>query len=344
LRETSKAPSGHLIDLRRPTILLTDDTRSQIGASELRFDDHVARPKADRQRIKRSAAGKPADRRLENATAPLLFVHVPKTAGSSLYSIFRTILKPPELLKLHPNGETLVRINALPKRHASRLKVLYGHVDTQLARQIVPLDQCVTLLRDPVDRLVSYYAFAKDMNSGSHSDLARRTSITQWIDALRLPETDNGMVRRFSGLPEADFGHCTGKMLERAKANLAQFALVGLTERFDDFYALLAHRLGLPMRTYVAAKVNAERPRFNQLPTETLAELERRNELDRELYRFGVELFARQLSRTDLSMEMDAFRSRRSDQAMRIRDVARRIAFAYWKKLRRRWTPYPFLG
>ena len=281
---------------------------------------------------------------MENATAPLLFVHVPKTAGSSLYSIFRTILKPPELLKLHANRETLVRINALPKRHASRLKVLYGHVDTQLAKQIVPLRHCVTLLRDPVDRLVSYYAFAKDMNSGSHSDLARRTSIVQWIDALRLPETDNGMVRRFSGLPEAGFGRCTGQMLERAKVNLAQFALVGLTERFDEFYALLANRLGLSMRTYVAAKVNAERPRFDQLPAETLAELERRNELDRELYRFGAELFARQLSKTDLSMELDAFRSRRGDQAMRIRDAARRITFAHWKKLRRRWTPYPFLG
>ncbi len=275
---------------------------------------------------------------------PLLFVHVPKTAGSSLYSIFRTSLKPPELLKLHPNGETLTRINALPKRHASRLKVLYGHVDTQLAKQIVPLRQCVTILRDPVDRLVSYYAFAKHMNSGSHSELARRISITRWIDALRLPETDNGMVRRFSGLPEAGFGRCTSQMLERAKANLAQFALIGLTERFDEFYALLANRLGLPMRIYVAAKVNTERPRFDQLPAQTLAELERRNELDRELYRFGAELFLRQLSRTDLSTEMDAFRYRCADQSMRIRDAARRIAFAHWKKLRRRWTLYPFLG
>ena len=324
--------------------MLTDDTPSQMGETQLRFDDLLARPEVDRQRTKRSAASKPADRRPGNATAPLLFVHVPKTAGSSLYSIFRTILKPPELLKVHANGETLLRINALPERHASRLKVLYGHVDTQLAKQIVPLRQCVTILRDPVDRLVSYYAFAKHMNSGSHSELARRTSITRWIDALRLPETDNGMVRRFSGLPEAGFGRCTRQMLERAKANLAQFALVGLTERFDEFYALLANRLGLPMRTYVAAKVNAERPRFDQLPAQMLAELERRNELDRELYRFGAELFLRQLSKTDLSMEMGAFRSRCGDQSMRIGDAARRIAFAHWKKLRRRWTPYPFLG
>jgi hypothetical protein len=66
--------------------------------------------------------------------------------------------------------------------------------------------------------------------------------------------------------------------------------------------------------------------------------------LDRELYRFGAALFARQPSKTDLSMEMDAFRSRCGDQAMRIRDAAHRITFAHWKKLRRPWTPYPFLG
>lgn len=342
MRETSRAQPG-VPDFATDE-LLTDDTPSDIADSGFRFDDHLAHAPLDRPRIKRSGANKAADRRLGNEDVPLLFVHVPKTAGSSLYSIFRTILKPPELLKLHPNGETLVRIDALPKRHASRLKVLYGHVDTRLARQIVPLRQCVTLLRDPVDRLVSYYAFAKDMNSGSHSELARRTPITRWIDALRLPETDNGMVRRFSGLPEAGFGRCTGQMLERAKSNLMQFALVGLTERFDEFYALLAHRLALPMRTYVAAKVNAERPRFDQLPPQTLAELERRSELDRELYRFGAELFARQLATADLSLEMDAFRSRCGDQALRVRDAARRTAFAYWKKLRRRWTPYPFLG
>ena len=211
--------------------------------------------------------------------------------------------------------------------------------------QIVPLRQCVTLLRDPVDRMLSYYAFAKHMNSGPHSELARRTSITQWMDALRFPEMDNGMVRRFSGaLPEAGIGGCTWQMLDRAKANLAQFALVGLTHRFDEFYALLSNRLGLPMRTYVMAKVNAKRPRFDQLHADTLAELEQRNELDRELYRFGEELFARQLSKIDLSLEIDEFRWRSGNRAMRVRDAVRRMAFAHWKKLRRRWSPYPFFG
>ena len=325
--------------------MLTNDTPPRRAEIALHFDGRRAQREVERQRIKQSAASKPVDLPLKNRAGPLLFVHVPKTAGSSLYSIFRTILKPPELLKLHPNGETLVRINALPKRHATRLRVLYGHVDVQLAKQIVPPQQCITLLRDPVDRIVSYYAFAKHMNSGLHSELARRTSITQWIDALRFPETDNGMVRRFSGdLQEARIGGCTCQMLERAKGNLAQFALVGLTDRFDEFYALLANRLGLPMRTYVVAKVNAKRPRFDQLHADTLAELEQRNELDRELYRFGAELFVRQLSKIDLSMEIDEFRCRCGDRSMRIRDAAWRIAFAHWKKLRRRWSPYPFLG
>ncbi len=324
--------------------MLTNDTPPRSEKIALHFDGRAQR-EAERQRIKRSAASKPVDLPFWNGTGPFLFVHVPKTAGSSLYSIFRTLLKPPDLLKLHPNGETLVRINALPKRHATRLKVLYGHLDVQLAKQIVPLQQCVTLLRDPVDRIVSYYAFAKYMNSGPHSEFARRTSITQWVDALRDPETDNGMVRRLSGsFCEAGIGGCTREMLERAKANLAQFALVGLTDRFDEFYALLANRLGLPMRTYVVAKVNAQRPRFDQLHADTIVELEQRNELDRELYRFGGELFARQLSEIDLSMEIDQFRRRRNDRSMRIRDAVRRVAFAHWKKLRRCWSPYSFLG
>ncbi len=279
-----------------------------------------------------------------NAPGPWLFVHVPKTAGSSVYSILRTLLKPPELLKLHPNGESLHRIRALPLPHRARLKVLYGHVDVQITRQVVPLQRCVTLLRDPVQRIVSYYAFVRHMDRGAHSDLARRTSITQWIDALRLPETDNGMVRRFSGaLHDAAIGACTRQMLERAKANLAQFAVVGLTDCFEEFYALLASRLGLPMRSYVAAKVNALRPRMDQLDRGTLAAIERRNALDQELYRFGIELFAQQRARTDLSGAIEDFRRRCSLEPLRLHDAARRIAFAGWKKLRR-WSPHPFLG
>ncbi|MGH8714831.1 MAG: sulfotransferase family 2 domain-containing protein [Casimicrobiaceae bacterium] len=325
--------------------MLTDDTPSRTGEIALHFDVRRSQREDERGQIGEAAARVSTDRLLKKEAAPFLFVHVPKTAGSSLYSIFRTILQPSELLKLHPNGETLLRINALSERHVTRLRILYGHVDVQLAREILPLQQCVTLLRDPVDRIVSYYAFVKHMNSGLHSELARRTSITQWIDALRLPETDNGMVRRFSGaLYEAGIGACTRQMLERAKANLAQFALVGLTDRFDEFYALLANRLGLPMRTYVVSKVNTKRPRSDQLRADTLAQLEQRNALDRELYRFAEELHAEQLSKIDLSTEIDEFRRRDGDRSMRIRDAVRRIAFARWKKLRRRWSLYPFLG
>lgn len=290
------------------------------------------------------AAAGPFAMECANEPGPWLFLHVPKTAGSSVYSILRTLLKPPELLKLHPDGETLWRIHMLPLAHRARLKVLYGHVDVQNTRQVVPLQRCVTLLRDPVQRIVSYYAFVKHMDRGAHSDLARRASITQWIDTLRLPETDNGMVRRFSGgLHEAGIGACTRQMLERAKANLAQFAVVGLTNRFDEFYALLARRLGLPMRTYVAEKVNARRPSIDQLDRDTLAELERRNALDRELYRFGAQLFTQQLASTDIAPAIDEFRRRCASEPLRLRDAARRIAFARWKKLRR-WSPYPFLG
>ena len=309
----------------------------------LRLEHRTAARDADTPLSQPAAAG-PFALECANEPGPWLFLHVPKTAGSSVYSILRTLLKPTELLKLHPNGEMLGRIRALPPSHRARLKVLYGHVDVHVTRQVVPLQRCVTLLRDPVQRIVSYYAFVKHMDRGAHSDLARRASITQWIDALRLPETDNGMVRRFSGaLHEAGIGGCTRQMLERAKANLAQFAVVGLTDRFDEFYALLASRLGQPMRTYVAEKVNAHRPRIDQLDRRTLAEIERRNALDRELYRFGTELFAQQLSTTDLSPAIEEFRHRCSSEPLRLHDATRRIAFARWKKLRR-WSPYPFLG
>jgi len=125
------------------------------------------------------------------------------------------------------------------------------------------------------------------------------------------------------------------------KISVAQRAIEG--KKVPHLAAILVGNNGAS-ETYVAAKVNDKRPRLEELDARVQAELEQRNELDRELYRFGEELFARQLSRIDLAMEIQAFRSRCVDRSLRVRDAARRTAFARWKKLRRTWSRYPFLG
>jgi hypothetical protein len=276
---------------------------------------------------------------------PLAFVHIPKTAGSSLYAVFRTLLRPTQLIKLHPEPLRIDAVERLPARRRRGIKLLYGHIDVDTTVRFVPIDQCVTLLREPVDRMVSFYYFVRSMSSGPLHELARRHSIIDWMDASRSLETDNGMVRRLAGsFDEVPYGACTPELLTKAKANLARFAVVGLTDRFDEFYAMLAARMGCEMRAYSAANVNRARPRLDSVPREVLDELMRRNALDLELFSFGQTLFSRQRTVFDVSAALERFRRRSQHPLLRLRDNSRRIAFAQLKRLRHNWRPHRLYG
>jgi hypothetical protein len=97
--------------------------------------------------------------------------------------------------------------------------------------------------------------------------------------------------------------------LEEAKHNLAGFLVVGLTEHFEETFALLRRSLGLRIPFYVTRN---ESPPFRA--SERALELIReRNELDQELYAFAQGLFVEQVARQGKSfrLEVSAFRALR---------------------------------
>jgi hypothetical protein len=73
--------------------------------------------------------------------------------------------------------------------------------------------------------------------------------------------------------------------LEQAKRNLEErFAYVGTTERFPELLALMNLELGWPTVAYRRSNANPARRAPGDLPPETLALVEERNALDRELH------------------------------------------------------------
>jgi hypothetical protein len=95
--------------------------------------------------------------------------------------------------------------------------------------------------------------------------------------------------------------------LEKAKDNLQRyFSFVGLSDRFSDGLILLKHLFGWKFSSYSTYRKSRGRPKSASLDPAILAEIERRNQFDRELYEFGTKIFVEAIDRERLDLDQEA--------------------------------------
>ena len=224
-----------------------------------------------------------------------LFVHVPKTAGSSLNG---------ELLPLwSPNHHIFIDYSKLNAADATQTyEVLFdrsvdrfidiaqttsfrfctGHINAAQVQRIVDTVahvRPVTLLRDPVSRFVSDYRYQRSPMHPGHEQFT--TAFPRIEDYLRL-EGDWNKIS--TSLLPADLREQGD--IEVCAAWLANtYAFVGLQE----MYALSLHALtwfaGVPRRPQVRRRINTPTPETEVVLTgDLLAEIRHRNAMDIALY------------------------------------------------------------
>ena len=189
----------------------------------------------------------------------LVFVHIPKTAGTTLHAILTSLFAASEVCPERFNA-----IGSYPAAELARFRLYSGHFDVTNAELIPGPRQLFTMLRDPVARLQSLYYFQKAHEpeiidkDGLH--LARLANACAPEEFFALPEIrrhpaiNNTMVRFLAGgwtmnrweaaapdAPEETVAELQ-VMAKAATANLSRFVAVGITERFDDsMRVLFAH-------------------------------------------------------------------------------------------------------
>lgn len=266
-----------------------------------------------------------------------MFIHVPKTGGMTFYSMIREIYRPSESHKINPAAASIEAYRNLPPARKNRLKAIYGHMDFGL-RELLPAGSAyVTLLRHPVERVISHYYYVRRTENDPLRELAVRSSLEDWVLRCNLAEMDNGQARRLSGVANGlAFGACTSAMLLRAKKNVAQdFVLTGVTERYDDFYLAMCKMFGWPIKNYPSINVAQSKPDMNEISGRTLRLIEKHNALDMELYDFALRRFAEKIEKLDIRHEMQILEERRKNGYLRWRD-----AVAYHVKMKtRQWMP-----
>jgi hypothetical protein len=231
----------------------------------------------------------------------IIFVHVPKAAGTTLSVVMKQVY-PKETIYSIPSGLTDTReIDALlrlPDEERRKIRVLQGHFVFGLHRHLPQRSLYVTLLRDPVERVVSsYYYILKHENHFRHAEVAGgKMSLVDYAESEKLYLND-GQTQILAGA--APGIAATREMLEQARRNVEQhFAVVGLSERFDDSLALIRRCFGWPRRLYRSCNVSTNKPGLAALPPGIVEHLRGLNPLDTELYRWAEQRFDAQRKTT----------------------------------------------
>jgi hypothetical protein len=249
----------------------------------------------------------------------LVFVHVPKTGGTTLRTVMSMNEPGPRsraLGNVFKGGGGISKglIERLRKDQGPDLRgvgLIRGHFPLGIREYLPRYMQkdrelrCFTFLRQPAERTLSHYFRILEYGRGyGLPPLPENATLEDMLEGGYLH--DNVQTRMLSGLAEP-FGEVDDEMLEQAKRNLREeLAFFGLTERFDESLVLAKRRLGFRTILYRSSgRVNKERPRGEDVPSDLREAAEACNRYDIELYRYGQRLFDKAPERNELDFEVE---------------------------------------
>lgn len=229
----------------------------------------------------------------------LVFLHLMKTAGTTLFKVVQQQYDKEltfHYVPLKP-GKRLEDLENWPQAQRDRLRFFHGHDCYGAHEWVNKPSRYMTMLRKPVNRVVSLYYFIHHNPNRDIPVEQRCPTLRSYLDA-RLLSVNNGQTRAIAGAAAADFafGECTLELLDIAKQNLSQFLAVGTTERFDESLLVLKHVLGLDNILYSRTNENSRKPKMEDMDPEDIALIKTLNSLDEELYAYANQLLDEKIS------------------------------------------------
>ena len=178
---------------------------------------------------------------------PLIyFLHIPKTAGTSLRGALEALAPDVRLLSIYPDPAFISheQLNTLSSEAFNDVDFIFGHYSYGMHRISSRQYKYISVIRRPAEIIKSYYLFTKYVQRTA--EFSGYASIDEAISQSASPIFDNCLVRYFSGnfsstnIDEAD--------LLSAIENIKQdFAYIGLSEDMHCAINYISAYLGLPI-------------------------------------------------------------------------------------------------
>lgn len=221
-----------------------------------------------------------------------LFLHIQKTAGTSVIHLARQYYGS----NLTSHGDCW---NGRPQDFQD-VGFVSGHIGYQFAKPLMHNRFSFTFLRDPVERVLSFYYFCQSRDPSEYKifELAHSHTLADFLtvcleDPFHKMQVWNNQVWQLA------YGYCqfeqrsidsfsNTELLQLAKDHLAEFSHVGFTETFDSDASIILKQLYIPVPSRI--------PRLNDLPARPHSEemsstvlnlLAELTEMDKQLYLFA---------------------------------------------------------
>ena len=231
----------------------------------------------------------------------VIFLHIPKTAGTTLIEILERHYAPQHRYHLGPLAQkAIAAFQGFSAERRGNIQLFYGHMAYGLHDHFPQGATYFTVLRHPVERVISFYYFVRRNKQHYLHDFSHEKApdLAAFARSGETIMTDNFQVRFISGIwDDVPFGEVTEAHLALAKKVLREeTAVVGLTEQFDETLLLLKDAFSWPNVWYRSRNVTKNRPQQEAISAEVLQSIAQQNQLDMELYEYAQTLFAERIA------------------------------------------------
>lgn len=241
----------------------------------------------------------------------LIFLHIHKTGGTSFSHALRWGTAFGKRHWVPPTDAQGRSFKSMPRAERKRIRLLQGHFLFGIHEAYPGPTAYVTMMRDPVARIVSsYYYTIKTFPETTLRDMP----IEAFARGESIHREQNAQARRIAGVRKDEIDHVSVDALyERAVENIENdFACVGLVERFDESLILMHHLLewtAYPL--YLREKTEVKRPRGDEIPASTRQAIGDANSADMRLYAFVQDRLDQQVARADIDLQHHIHRFQR---------------------------------
>ncbi|QNN24131.1 sulfotransferase family protein [Planctomycetales bacterium ZRK34] len=238
---------------------------------------------------------------MSKAPPLFLYLHIPKTGGSTLGSILYAQYHDGTYSKaeggyLHaavyylPDGFIRPASDQIPRDQINAMRrsdvnAVLGHFAYGLHEALGRPARYMTILREPVRRVLSLYN-----HLAAYGQLPADMTVEDFVTGPYLAEACNDQVRRVAGCEPGIA--CNRTHLETAKHNLAHaIEFTGITERFDTCMLLAGRTFGWTESiNYLPRLVNTTKSDAANHSHAVLDMVREYNQFDMELYAFANQL------------------------------------------------------
>jgi len=193
----------------------------------------------------------------------LVFLHVPKTGGTTLHHHFSAHFVPEEICPERISG-----LDRYSEDELRQWRYFSGHFNADEIKRIPKPVFVVTVLRDPIERLLSHYYFWKRHSSDYIEQhglypllVTKRGTLLDYLcstEPTLISNSRNSIALQMAGAvlgqPEGNQLLKVGgpvewlsnaQLLQQALSNLLSFDVVGDISQLNDIYSTVAQTFGM---------------------------------------------------------------------------------------------------